>query len=379
MKNLCFVATDAVSFNLLCAGQLEFLVSRGDVRLTLVCGGAPSEIRKLKGRGVGCVVDVGLVRQPCLVEDIKALWLLVEIFRKNRFDVVMYSTPKALLLGAVASRMANVRRRVALVRGRAYENFSGLRRKVYQFFDWLALRFSHDVVFISHSLMQAYESDKVYPGGGGVVLGSGSSNGVNTEEFAPHRCRNSWIEARAALDLQPSDFVIVIVGRFCADKGAADLESVISVLGRDPGIKFLLIGWHEDEVGRQCVERAKAMGAVFVEDPAGGSAPFFRIADLHLFLSHREGFGNVALEAASCGVPTVGYDVVGVQDSIAVGISGQRFERGDVKGVVDFIADANRDPINFKNRFSEARLWACRLYEQEMVWDGYSEFLLQND
>lgn len=370
--------TDAVSFNLLCAGQLEFLVSTGEVRLTLVCGGQSSEIRKLKSRDIGAVVDAGLVRQPCFFKDIKALWFLIRLFWKNRFDVVIYSTPKALLLAAIASRVANCRRRVALIRGRPYENYTGLRRKAYWLLDWLALRVSHEVLFISRSLMQAYENEKIYPEGRGIVLGAGSSNGVNTEEFSPYRCRNSWLKSRGKFGLYATDFVIVVVGRFCADKGAVDLEKVFRALSDQPGIRFLLIGYPEDEVGRQFVERAKASGAMFFQNPPGGPAPFFRVADLHLFLSHREGFGNVALEAASCGVLTVGYDVVGVKDSIADGVSGRRFARGDVKRVVEFIQKAHLDPNDFKNGFSGARSWACRFYDQRLVWSRYASFILES-
>jgi glycosyltransferase involved in cell wall biosynthesis len=40
-------------------------------------------------------------------------------------------------------------------------------------------------------------------------------------------------------------------------------------------------------------------------------------AHVHLFTSHREGWGLVVSEAAAVGTPSVGYDVPGVRDSIA--------------------------------------------------------------
>jgi glycosyltransferase involved in cell wall biosynthesis len=40
-------------------------------------------------------------------------------------------------------------------------------------------------------------------------------------------------------------------------------------------------------------------------------------AQLHMFTSHREGWGLTVTEAAAVGTPTVGYDVPGVRDSIA--------------------------------------------------------------
>ena len=38
---------------------------------------------------------------------------------------------------------------------------------------------------------------------------------------------------------------------------------------------------------------------------------------MHVFTSHREGWGLVVSEAAAMGTPSVGYDVPGVRDSIA--------------------------------------------------------------
>jgi len=42
-----------------------------------------------------------------------------------------------------------------------------------------------------------------------------------------------------------------------------------------------------------------------------------RLAHIHVFTSHREGWGLVVSEAAAMGTPSVGYDVPGVRDSIA--------------------------------------------------------------
>ena len=42
-----------------------------------------------------------------------------------------------------------------------------------------------------------------------------------------------------------------------------------------------------------------------------------RTAFVHLFSSHREGWGLVVSEAAALGTPSVGYDAPGVRDSIA--------------------------------------------------------------
>lgn len=92
-----------------------------------------------------------------------------------------------------------------------------------------------------------------------------------------------------------------------------------------------------------------------------------------MFLTHREGFGNVAIEAASCGIPTFAYDVVGVQDSVKEGVSGKRFPVGEYDKIAADIDDASTDPL-FSQKYPEARVWAVKNFEQKTVWRNYLEY-----
>jgi glycosyltransferase involved in cell wall biosynthesis len=51
--------------------------------------------------------------------------------------------------------------------------------------------------------------------------------------------------------------------------------------------------------------------------------------DLLLFPSAREGLPNVVIEAAGCGVPTIGWNVTGVKDAVREGSSGYLLALGD--------------------------------------------------
>ena len=46
-------------------------------------------------------------------------------------------------------------------------------------------------------------------------------------------------------------------------------------------------------------------------------------SDIFVMPSYREGFGTSVIEAASCGIPSIGSNVYGLSDSIKDGVTGE--------------------------------------------------------
>lgn len=360
---LCMIITDAISFNTLCKGQLEYFYKDQTLDITLICGGDEKQIEILRARNVGRVITMPLLRKPNIVQDIKCLLLLWKYLATHRFDLVIYSTPKALLLGSLASFFSFQKNRIALVRGRVYENYTGKKRAFFSFLDKLNLAISHKAIFISDSLRNIYLQEKIISKRKSVLLGCGSSNGVDTKKFFPLVSQGSQ-----------NKFNIIMVGRICEDKGIKELEQLLSLIETLP-INFTLLGKIEDIQSQKIVDDLLQKHK-FLNHVQHTTEPvkYFQKADLHLFLSHREGFGNVALEAASCNVPTFAYDVTGVKDSVNQGVTGLRFAFKDIQSIAAEIEKSVKDPILFKEKFSKSRDWAVKNFEQEKVWTNYLNF-----
>ena len=360
------VITDAISFNILCRGQLEFLCSNYDVELTLVAGGSESQHAALIGRNLGRVVRVPFRRKPSLLWDLTCLVRLILFFFFNRFDVVIYSTPKAMLLASIASFICGQKRRHSIIRGRAYEGYSGFKRKLFLFFDLIVFRLSHSNVAISRSLKQSYIDDGFEPEDM-VVLGAGSSNGVDLSRFSPEIPEKQG----------PYVFRVGAIGRICKDKGVEEVSKVVrSVKAENPDVEFLIVGQVEDAIGQQELSGLLADGFVEYVPHMEDIHRVFAKLDVHLFLTHREGFGNVALEAAACSVPTYAFDVVGVKDSVNAGVTGEIFRFGDSSGVANEILMASEGKASFRQRYKGARQWAVSNFDQSSVWRRYFDFFL---
>lgn len=365
MKKICLIVTDAISFNVLYRGQLEYFESLGDFDLTLVCGGDSEQIEELKNRNVGKVIIMPLLRKPNPLSDLKVLIELTKFLILNRFDLIVYSTPKALLIGSLASFISGQPNRLAVVHGRVYENYTGIKRKMFTALDKLSLGLSSKTAFVSDSLRNLYLDEYIVSPADSLVINSGSANGVDTQKFIPNTDRAS--------DL----FNILVIGRICEDKGIKDLADIVKNI-KDMPITLTIVGGVEDSQSEQILQQMK-IEYKFIKhvDFTPNPVQFFQNADLHLFLTFREGFGNVAIEAASCNVPTFAYNVVGVKDSVKENISGLRFKFHDTNAISQAIRMAVKDKSKFKKQFSHAREWAIQNFEQKTVWDNYLQFYNQ--
>ena len=199
------------------------------------------------------------------------------------------------------------------------------------------------------------------------VIGNGSSNGVNLQKYYPNQFTTS------------SKFNILIIGRVCRDKGIFDVYEVLKRLRSTDKLDVKIVGRIEDLESENMLKKIlNDFSFVNYFSHTQDPQEYFQQADLHLFLTHRDGFGNVAIEAACCGTPTFCYDISGLQDSIKQNISGYRFSFQNFDQVASAIESAQSDKISFLKKFEHASVWAATHFNSYEVWDRYLEFYLKN-
>ena len=357
--------------------QLEYL-KHNHCNLTLICGGSEHALSKLRERKVGKVINYKLARNPNVIQDFLALIRLIWHFLFNRYDLVVFTTPKALLLGSISSFITAQSRRVAFFQGRVYENFTGIKRKFFSLLDRITIFCSHECIFVSKSLMDEFIKEMPAVKNKGKVIGNGSGNGINTDRFSPKLYLDEeLVKLRSYLGIKDNDFIVLTVGRICLDKGLKEIIEIADIVSKkESSIRFVMVGRVEDQESFQSCSELISKGIIIHVDFVDDIAPYYLLADIHLFLSHREGFGNVAIEAAAMGVPTLAFDVVGIKDSVSEGISGLRFKFGDSKVVADTILKFFSEPTELKNQFSNSREWAITNFSNHNVWNNYKKFYL---
>jgi len=372
-KKLCIVITDAISFNFLMNGQLEYLQSLNKYEITLISGGDDEQINTLKNRKIGTYFYFPFYREINLLNDFVCFFKLIVFFIFHRFDTVIYSTPKALLLTSLSAFFTFQKNRVAIIRGRAYENFTGRKRQFFELLDKLSLGASTKSIFISKSLRNEFIKDNIVSLKKTKVLNHGSSNGLNLDWIKGTIEIDKVNEFKHKINYLENDFISVVVGRVCAEKGVLEVKKIFDKLKTYPSFKLVMVGRVEDATASNVIKQLSIYDNFFHFDQVSDVRVFFKLANIHLFLSHREGFGNVALEAAGFNVPTFGYDVVGVKDSVSNGISGKLFPFLNTNKIIEELESYITNKKNFQADYPSCADWAFMNFNSFTVWAAYEK------
>ena len=157
------------------------------------------------------------------------------------------------------------------------------------------------------------------------------SRGIEAGRFAPAKRSAAW---RAARGFRAP--VVAFVSRLVWEKGLATFAEVVERLER-AGVPHhsLIVG---DGPAREELE-ARLTATVFTGHLDGDAlATAYASADVFLFPSETETFGNVTLEAMASGLPTVCADASGSRSLVNDGVTGFLCPPGDPACFYDAVA-----------------------------------------
>lgn len=268
-------------------------------------------------------VEVPFERSLNLIHHFSAYRHILEVFRRERFDIVHVHTPVASVIARLAAARAGVGTIVYTAHGFYFhENMRWPARSVAIAVEWIAGRWT-DILF-TQSGEDADLALRLHLCKSGDVTAIG--NGVDPLLFPPPRSPESRRTERIELGLPPDCTAIVMVGRLVVEKGYLDLLEAVAALDE---VELWIVGErlssdHAGEVEdalreyEQANEGARILRLGYRTDVAA----ILRCADIFCLPSHREGMPRSVIEAMMTGLPVVGTDIRGTREEVLHQVTG---------------------------------------------------------
>ncbi len=143
------------------------------------------------------------------------------------------------------------------------------------------------------------------------------ARGIDTERFNPSKRDMEW---RRNVGFADDDIVVAFVSRLVWEKELGTyINAIKSVQKKDKRVRALVVGsGPAKEEAEGLLPSAHFTGFAKGEDLARAYAS----ADVFMFPSHTETFGNVTLEAMASGLPCIVADAIGSKSLVENGVNG---------------------------------------------------------
>ena len=365
---IALVATTADTISSFMLAHIKKLCTKYDL---LICCSNASSLKKLVPKNI-YLKNINFQRKPNLISDFANLLKLFFFFSQNKPNLTISLSPKAGFLTAISSFIARISYRMHWFTGQVWLTKKGFMRIFYMVLDRVISNLSHHVLVDSHSQMKFLLSKNIITKSKSSVLWNGSVGGVNLKRYKFNKRNRDYL--RRKLKIAKNDFVFLYLGRINKDKGIIDLIEAFKSLQETYRMFLILVGPVEDDYIKECINKNKK---IHYNGKTLSPEKWYSMADILCLPSHREGFGSVVIEAASCNLPTLGSKIYGITDSIVQNQTGFLHKVGDILDIKRNMLFAMNNKKLLKKYGSSARKRAEKKFEDSLICHKFLEFIDQ--
>ncbi|CAM3645342.1 glycosyltransferase family 4 protein [Flavobacterium gelidilacus] len=377
------ITTVPISLDKLLSGQLAFMNQFYKVI------GVSSEKEYLEQVGKKENIEVchiDMTRQITPIKDLVSVYELYRFFKKEKPFIVHTHTPKAGTVGMLAAKLASVPNRLHTIAGLPLMEATGNKRKLLNFVEKITYSCATKIYPNSFGLQEVILAEKFCEPEKLKVLGNGSTNGIDTSVFDPEKysLKENSI-SKEKLEILPSDFVFIFVGRLVGDKGINELVEAFGELeigdwrletGVIKKVKLLLVGPLETELDPLLPETLKKIESnknIITVGYQNDVRPYFAIADALVFPSYREGFPNVVMQAGAMGLPSIVSNINGCNEIIIEKHNGMIIPVKNTTAIFEAMKKMVEDVDFYNDLKQNSRKRIVENYEQQVVWNAILE------
>jgi glycosyltransferase involved in cell wall biosynthesis len=312
------------------------------------------------------VIDWNIIRRSGHPwQEIKSLVNLWQGIRFFQPDLVHAVAVKPVVYAALACRFSGVKARVAALGGLGFI-FSSSKKSARFLRPLIVSLFRFALAGKKSLLILQNPDDSTLLLSAGVVskkqirLIRGA--GVDIEAFAP---------AQAPLKNQ----MIILPARMLWDKGVGEfVEAARHIRAQRPDVRFVLVGTFDEQnpesVPFEQLSKWNEEGVVEWWGRMDNMPEVYRQSSIVcLPSSYREGLPKSLLEAASCGLPIVTYDVPGCREVVQDKVNGFLVPLRDTQRMVESLLELIDNPDVCARMGMAGREMVVKEFSQEMIAD----------
>ncbi|MBQ8741132.1 MAG: glycosyltransferase family 4 protein [Clostridia bacterium] len=368
MKKICYVVTISLTIKSFFVKQLQYLSENG-FDVTVICSPDDS-LQDILGSKIK-FVPVAMPRGISIGGSIASIIKLTSIFKKQKFDLIQYSTPNAAFYASIAAKSAGCKVRNYHLMGFRFLGALGVAKTILKWIEKTACKNSTSIECVSKSNLEIGIKEGLFPREKATVVWNGSTGGVDLLRFDFSK-RERWRnEIRNTLGYKEDDFIYGFVGRITKDKGINELLTAFLNLKDDS--KLLLVGDIEKEnrLDNALLKTAHKNNNILFHGFVSDIERYFAAIDVLVLPSYREGFGNVVIEAGAVGTPSIVSNIPGPIDAIEVGKTALAVEVGDVKALEDAMIEIYK--IDYKTAGQNAAYYCRDKFDSNILCDKIAE------
>ena len=285
-------------------------------------------------------ISLPMERGASIKDLLRSTRTLKKIFRKERFDVLYYTSPNASMYAAMAGKRAGIKTRIYSQCGLRYVSFTGIKRFIFKTVEKLTCRYSTHVRAQSPMNMEFAIKEKLCKRNKISVVGIGGTTGValcECDAFDREEMRGAL---REKYGIPHNAFVYGYVGRLNKDKGTNELiEAFEAIKEQKENAYLVMIGMKDDTnpITAENMQKAESDPRIVMTGNVPKDEVYRHMAMLDVLVhpTYREGFGKILQEGMGMRLPIITTNVPGPSEVIEQGKYGLLTE---VKNVPDLAA-----------------------------------------
>ena len=315
---------------------------------------------------------VPMTRRITPIADLRCLWDLVRIMRREQFDVVHTHTPKAGLLGQLAARIAGVPTVANTLHGFYFhDDTKPWLRRFYIWMERVAANCSDTILSQNREDMATAVAEHIAKPEQLKWLG----NGIDVARFDRRRLMDSSLEdLRREIGIDAGAPVIGFVGRLVEEKGILDLlQAATTVIEAIPNAQLLIVGPYDEEkpdaLRPDVAERYGVAANCRFVGMRNDMPELYALMDVLVLPSYREGFPRAPMEASAMGVPAMVTDIRGCREAVVHGENGLLFPVGDADALAQSLIELLQDDERRARMGEAGRRIAEDRFDEQKVFD----------